>query len=194
MEDKICKNCGFREEFHPFENVFVRQEGRKTITATCKKFESWVPKDKINVGTKKGCGKRFYKRTYKTDLNRISELYCNGKVSCKNCKPKNHSPSSNEIKAKGVKPLQKDKPDDNSPVKREPSGVSTLSENREVNLRIFLGYFKLEVQQKDSIIDFVKIQDREFVKILNEEVMVSSWQRDELKKLAGDELYESITK
>lgn len=41
-KNQICGNCGFRKEAHPLENIFVRQEGRKTITATCKKFKPYI--------------------------------------------------------------------------------------------------------------------------------------------------------
>ena len=40
--NKYCAKCGLLKSFHSHKNIFIRQEGHKSITSTCKKF---IPRD-----------------------------------------------------------------------------------------------------------------------------------------------------
>lgn len=126
-QTETCAKCGFLEGFHPHKNIFVRQEGRNTITSTCEKF---IPKSYGKL-------KKEFNITH-SEIGQDYTLHRNGKVLCvyptsKEAKYRrdkiieeecqNHSPQDNS-KGGQSRPLHEtgdEKPEEASPVEVTPS-------------------------------------------------------------------------
>ena len=71
---EYCAKCGFLESFHPHNNIFIRQEGHKSITSTCKKFIHRDAEDTL-CEVCKNCGRPKSKHYYQIEKKR-NVYYC----------------------------------------------------------------------------------------------------------------------